>query len=149
MSPVSRTFFAATLVLAGATGTASAMPETLSCASATSLNWQSDPPVLLAASSEEFAGPIVHLDPSSGEWYLEVPGSAALTHGGGTFDILRPSEFAAYWHEWVGAQEDTMLRISGGGDAPFRFVFVGPKQGVLAGSCIEPAEPFVFLRSGS
>jgi hypothetical protein len=125
-----------------------AAPATLACAGNAHLNWRATAPVLVEtgdAADDLDRGPIVHLSPSSGEWYLEQPGSAALTVGGGTFEVRRPSDFTAHYEEWVGIDHDTVLRISGGGPAPLRFVFISRDYSLIMGECIEPAETFIFL----
>jgi hypothetical protein len=126
-----------------------AAPTTLDCTSDESLNWRVEAPQL--ASMDDGGdrigdAPIVHLDPASGEWHLEVPGARALTVGGGTFEIVRGADFAAYHQEWVGVDHDTMLRIWGGGETDLRFLFVSDGYGVVLGTCTEPDEPFLFLR---
>ena len=128
-------------------GARAAAPATLDCVETHGLNWRIETPELVASSDEdELGSTTVHLDPATGEWFLSVAGSAALTQGGGTFEVKSPSEFAAYHHEWVGIDGDTVLRIWGGGDAPLRFVLLSGRAGLVMGACAEPAEPFIFLQ---
>lgn len=135
----------AALLLAAAP--AMAAPATLACVATHGVNWRAESPVLVAtAEGEEPGAATVHLDPRTGEWFLSIAGSAALTQGGGTFDIERASDFAAYHHEWVGIDGDTMLRIWGGGAAPLRFVVLSRDFGVTIGMCAEPEETFIFLQ---
>lgn len=129
-----------------ATAAQAAAPVTLACTGTHGLNWRAEAPELVATpATDELGGVIVHLDPASGEWFLERPGSAALTSDGGTFDVRRASDFAAYYEEWVGIDHDTMLRIWGGGTAPLRFSFLSRDYSLVIGECLEPDEPFIFL----
>jgi hypothetical protein len=121
-------------------------PATLTCTAEHAMGWQGETPnlVRLDDSVEEIGGPpMVHLDPKGGEWFLQLPGSRALTNGGGTFKIIVTSTFEHYYEEWVGIDYDTMLRIQGG--APYRFLFVSRDFAVLSGTCVAPEKPFLLL----
>ena len=133
-------------VLLGTIGTAQAEPPaTLACTAGTSFNWRAEAPELIPhRDDDEFGGPVIHLAPDSGEWYLSVRGSAALTSGGGTFDVVRNSGFAAYHEEWVGMDGDITLRIYGYAER-MRFIFLSGDHGAVFGTCSEPDEPFIFL----
>lgn len=136
-------------VVLGAIGTAeAAVPATLACTAGSSLNWRAEAPELIPhRDDDEFGGPVIHLAPASGEWYLSIPGSAALTSDGGTFDVVRNSGFAAYHEEWVGMDGDSMLRIYGYAER-MRFIFLSGDRGAVFGTCSEPDEPFIFLSRG-
>ncbi len=126
-----------------------AAPATLACTANAHLNWRAAEPVLVetAPDADELErGPIIHLSPQSGEWFLEQPGAASLTSGGGTFEVRRESDFSAYYQEWVGVDQADTLRIVGGGDAPMRFAFLSRDYSFIVGTCVEPDEAFIFLR---
>jgi hypothetical protein len=127
------------------TSSALAAPATLSCTTEIGINWWVKDPQIIGMGDEDLGSPIVHLNPADGEWHLEVPGSRALVNDGGRFEIVRTSEFGAYYHEWVGIDHGTMLRIRGGGDAPMRFLFVDGDWGPVIGACVEPDETFILL----
>ena len=142
---VGRVALAAALAVAGTP--ALAAPATLACAGDHDVRWGTEAPQVTAIEDDaEFGRPIIHLAPASGEWFLEVPGSRALTNDGGTFTIVHESGFGAYYDEWVGTDHDTMLRIWGGGSMPLRFLFVSRDASITLGECTEPDEPVLFLR---
>jgi hypothetical protein len=126
---------------------AHAAPATLTCVDSGMLNPRAAP-VETAVSDDDLGATLIHVDPATGEWFLQVPGSRALTNGGGAFEVLRTSAFERYHDEWVGIDDDTMLRIRGGGGGALSFVFVSHRDGFLAGTCSEPEEPFLFLGGG-
>jgi len=139
--------FLAPLLLAASPAVAA--PATLACTANAHLNWRAAEPVLVetAPDADELdRGPIIHLSPSSGKWFLEQPGAASLTSGGGTFEVRRESDFSAYHEEWVGIDHETMLRITGGGTAPLYFTFVSRDYSLIFGDCAEREEAFIFLR---
>jgi hypothetical protein len=145
-----RIILAPALLCAMVGGAGAAVPTTLACVNEAHLNWTDTPPALIAvedALNGDIGGSIIHLDPTTGEWHLEVEGSAALVNDGGTFEVGHGASLERYSHEWVGVDGDTVLRIRGG-DAPWRFVLVSRDQGIMLGTCTEPAEPFLLLRGG-
>lgn len=142
-----RTITCAAAALAALTGHAHAGPKTLTCTMESWVNWRAGAPELVtdAADAESGLGaPMIHLDPREGRWFLEVPGSAALTNGGGTFAIVRASEFDRYYAEWVGVDHDDMLRIRGD-KPPYPFVFVSNEYATVFGTCVEPEKAFILL----
>lgn len=133
-------------LLALAAGPALAVPATLTCTAFGHLNWWSGKPRLFALGDarSEAGSTLFHLDPASGEWYRQLTGAASLTMGGGTFDIVRESEWR--WYDaWVGVDGASMLRIRGG-DEPLAFLMVDADGGVFSGTCVTPEEPFFYFR---
>lgn len=122
---------------------AHAAPATLTCVDSGTFDLRAAPS--RTTSDDEIGHDLIHVDPATGEWFLQVPGSRALTNGGGTFEVLRESAFERYYDEWVGIDHDTMLRIRGGGDLALSFVFVSHRDGYFSGTCSEPDEPFLLL----
>jgi hypothetical protein len=140
----------AALAIAVASAPALAAPKTLACLDEAHLDWTAEPPVLLATGGQgddELGGNTIHLNPVTGEWHLEVEGSAALVNDGGTFVVGHGASLDKWSDQWVGVDGYSVLRIRGG-EPPWRFVFVSRDQGVVVGACTEPAEPFLLLRGG-
>ena len=148
MHPVAR--LAALLALAALALSASpalAAPSTLTCTAFGHFNWWSGEQQVypLGDAESEMGSTLFHVDPASGEWYRQMTGAASLTQDGGIFAITGESQWR--WHDhWVGVDGASLLRIQGG-DAPYRFLMVDRDGGVYAGTCTEPDEPFIFLRT--
>lgn len=127
---------------------ASAAPVALACTAEHGMSWQAGTPELVAMADDENSiggPPVFHVDPNDGEWFLEIPGSSALTSDGGTFEIVRASAFERYNDEWVGLDQDTMLRVRGG-EEPYPFLFVSRDFSVVTGTCVAPEKPFLLLQ---
>jgi hypothetical protein len=121
-----------------------AVPQTLTCTVTHALEWRAGATELRRPTPElDLGRHILHIAPQAGEWYLELTGSAALTIGGGRFTVLEPG-FASRV-DWVGIEGADVLRIRGD-ESPYPFTYVSGDFGAEFGACIEPAEPFLFLR---
>lgn len=120
-------------------------PGPLTCTGEMAANWRAEAPEMAAYEPHDASGVLVHLDPGSGRWFLQIAGGKALASGGGTFEVRREG-LERWFDEWVGVDGDAMLRIWGGAHLPFRFVFLSADHALVIGTCVRPEEPFVFLR---
>lgn len=115
------------------------LPKILACAVTANANW-------VAASFASAPGDTaIHLDTVSGEWHLANARAAALTVDSGDFEIVWDgTDHPAYW---LGLDDRgaTQMRIDFH-QPGLPFLFVGHDNALFAGRCVEPGEPFIFLR---
>lgn len=119
-----------------------ALPALLDCAVTMRANWISG---AISANEDEDHSHVISLNTRSGTWFLRNLHGAALASDGGVFTIVHDgSDHPAFW-----------LGLGDGGAMQMRiaflqpglpFLFVGQDNTLSTGGCLEPDEPFLFLR---
>lgn len=120
-----------------------ALPRILDCSVVSNANWLASGITL--SEYEEATGYTIHLNTQSGQWYLSNAYAASLTMGGGNFSVL--GDGTDYPHRWIGLDSEgaAQLRIGVATTPPYPFIYLGLDDALMAGTCVEPDQAFIFL----